>query len=47
MEMIRDEEVSSLEKLRLALIYALRYEGDGKVGKLKEELQAVGGVKEA
>lgn len=40
--MINDENQSKMEKIRLALLFALRYENDDKVFKLKEILKKHG-----
>ena len=41
-DMIKDLNISKLEKLRVSLLFALRYENDEKVFKLKESLRKAG-----
>eukprot|EP00347_Sterkiella_histriomuscorum_P013072 403366130 len=41
-DQINNSEISKMEKLRLSLIFSLRYENDEKVFKLKEQLKKVG-----
>ncbi len=38
-EVIKNPDMEGLDKLRLALLFALRYEGDGKVEQLKSMLR--------
>lgn len=39
MEILNDRMVQNYEKLKLVMIYALRYENDDKIGKLKDVLR--------
>jgi len=41
-DMLRGSTITSMERLRLVLLYALRYEHDGSVGQLKEQLRSSG-----
>merc|ERR1712107_731514 len=41
-EMIRGTSITNMERLRLALIYTLRYEHDGTVRQLKDMLRSAG-----
>ena len=39
MEILRQPDINSLDKLKLVILFAIRYEGDEKINNLKEELR--------
>ena len=41
-EMIETEEISKVEKLRLAILFALRYENDNLIFQMKEKMKTQG-----
>jgi len=41
-EMIRGQKITHMQRLRLVLLYALRYERDGSIDRLKQELRGQG-----
>mmetsp|Transcript_24481 Transcript_24481/g.70270 ORF Transcript_24481/g.70270 Transcript_24481/m.70270 type:complete len:580 (-) Transcript_24481:505-2244(-) len=41
-EMIKGSSITNMERLRLVLLYALRYEHDNSVGQLKDQLRSKG-----
>jgi hypothetical protein len=41
-DMIRGDEITNMERLRLVLLYSLRYEHDNSVGQLKKEISKKG-----
>ncbi len=44
--MIMNQQISKLEKLRLGMLFSLRYENDEKVFQLKEMLKKQGGIED-
>ena len=41
-EILNNNEIPKYQKLKLVIIYALRYENEDKIGKMKEKLKEVG-----
>ena len=39
MELLQNKNIQQFEKLKLVILYALRYENDEKIGKLKDILR--------
>lgn len=42
LEILQNKQIQQYEKLKLVIIYALRYENDDKIEKLKESLRENG-----